>query len=70
MGKWFTKPTESSSDPSTDIAADIDSEDNHCLDTVHCTTVDGVFKDRTASTITNIENDDFIEWLHRLLVIH
>ena len=61
MRKWFTKPTETSSDPSTDIPADIDSEDNHSLDTVQSTTAEGVFEDRTASTITNIENDEFID---------
>ena len=62
VGKWFTKPIEPSGDPGADIATDIDSEDSHSLDTVHCTTVDG--EDHscfTASTSTDIENDDFID---------
>lgn len=41
---------------------DIESEDSHSLDTVHCITADGeVLEDHTASTPTNIENDDFID---------
>ena len=58
---WFTKPTEPSSDEDPDIAVDIESEDRHFPDTVHCITVDGeVFEDRTASTSTNIINDDTV----------
>lgn len=41
MGKWFTKPTEPSSDQDPDIAVDIESEDSYSPDTVHCITVDG-----------------------------
>ena len=62
MGKWFTKPTEPSSDLGADVVADLDSENIHSIDTVHCIIAEEeVSEDHAASTSANIENDDFID---------
>ena len=50
---------------------DLDSENSHSIDTVHCIIAgEEVIEDHAASTPANIENDDFIDLVHRLLVIH
>ena len=48
MGKRFAKPMKPSDD--TDIAMDVESEDAHSFDTVHCITADDeVVEDASAS---------------------
>ena len=51
-----------SSDLGVDVVVDLDSENSHSIDTVHCIIAEEeVSEDHTASTSANIENDDFID---------
>ena len=46
------------------LRIELDSEDSHSIDTVHCIIVDEkVFEDHIASTSANTKNDDFIEYV-------
>lgn len=66
VGKWFTKPTEPSSDPGTADILD-DPEESHSSDTVHNVTADvDDFEEHTCSTSTHIDNG-FIDFASQVV---